>query len=164
MRTLLITLFLSFTSLTSVNHKYYLSVTDVVYNEEQKAVQIITRLFYDDLEDALNERYEQDLRVEATADQAVLDTYLKKYLDKKLTFEINGEPRTFTFIGKEYEDDQVVCYLEIENVTTVETIAINNLVFTDVFSDQKNMVHTDIYNKKKSFILVRENANALLNF
>ena len=50
---LVIPLLLSFTM-----HKYYLSVMDLEYNEDAKAVQMVTRIFYDDLEDVLNERYD----------------------------------------------------------------------------------------------------------
>ena len=44
-------------------HKYYLSVTDLTYNEEAQSIQIITRLFYDDLEAVIQERYDTDVVV-----------------------------------------------------------------------------------------------------
>ena len=50
-------------------HKYYLSVTDVVYDEQEKSIQMISRLFYDDLEAVLQERYDETIVVDATANQ-----------------------------------------------------------------------------------------------
>ena len=159
--TCLISLFLC-TSFTV--HKYYLSVTDLEYNEEAASLQMITRLFYDDLEDALRERYDETIIVDATSDQDVLDTYIKKYLKKKLTIKVNGELRELTYLGKEYEDDYVVCYIEITEVSSIQTVEIENTLLMDAFSEQKNMVHTNILGKKKSLLLVDGNAKAVLNF
>ncbi len=145
-------------------HKYYLSVTDLTYDEESQSVQIITRLFYDDLEDVLQERYDRSLIVDATYDQNKLDRYLKKYLSQKMLITINDEKPDAIFLGKEYEDDYVVCYLEIPNVTLIKNIQVNNTLLTDVFPEQKNMVHTKIYGKKKSFLFTRENPKGLLKF
>ena len=145
-------------------HKYYLSVTDLAYNEEAKSIQIITRLFYDDLEAVIQERYDTAVIVDATSNQEELDTYLKKYFKKKLLIKVNGTQREVTFIGKEYEDDYVVCYLEINEVDSIESFEIESTVLMDLFPEQKNMVHTDIAGRKKSFLLTSANAKGLLNF
>lgn len=145
-------------------HKYYLSVTDIVYNKEQRSLQIITRLFYDDLEDVLRERYKEGLRVDETSNQEELDLYIKKYVNSKLIITVNGEAKTLSYLGKEYEDDYVVCYIEITGVPSIETLEIENTVLMDAFTEQKNMVHTNILGKKKSLLLVDGNAKAVLNF
>lgn len=156
---LLAPLFLSFGA-----HKYYLSVTDVTHNTEIASLQIITRLFYDDLEAVLQERYDKSITVDATADQEKLDRYLKKYMAAKLEVSVNGEEREQSFIGKEYEDDYVVMYVEIENLPIIEEVIITNKLLMDLFPDQKNMMHTEINGKKKSFLLIKGNAKAVLNF
>ena len=46
-------LFLSFSSA----HKFYVSVTNIVYSEEDSAFQITSRVFIDDLDKLLEERY-----------------------------------------------------------------------------------------------------------
>ena len=46
-------LLLSFAS----THKFYVSVTNVVYSEKEDALQITSRIFIDDLEKLLEERY-----------------------------------------------------------------------------------------------------------
>ncbi len=145
-------------------HKYYLSVTDITYNEEEASLQIITRLFYDDLEDALKERYDETIIVDATIDQKKLDSYINKYLTRKMKIIVNEEEKMLTYLGKEYEDDYVVCYIEITEIPSIHSIQIENKILIDAFSEQKNMVHTSILGKKKSFLLVDGNAKAVLNF
>ena len=145
-------------------HKYYLSVTDIAYNKEEASLQIITRLFYDDLEDVLRERYSEDLTVDATSNQEELDVYIKKYLKRKIKITVDGEEKTLSYLGKEYEDDYVVCYIEITDIPSIQTLELENTLLMDAFAEQKNMVHTDILGKKKSLLLVDGNAKAVLNF
>ena len=42
-------------------HKYYVSVTQLEYVEDQKSVQIINRVFIDDLERLFRERYDESI-------------------------------------------------------------------------------------------------------
>lgn len=150
--------------LSVASHKYYLSVTDLEYNRDSQSLQMITRLFYDDVEAVLKERYDETIAVDETADQEKLDRYLRKYLNAKLKITVNKEEQMLVFVGKEYEDDYIVVYTEIEDVLTIRTLTIENTLLMDVFPEQKNMVHTEILGKKKSFLMEDGNANALLNF
>lgn len=145
-------------------HKYYLSVTDVEYNAEAKSVQLITRIFYDDLEDVLNERYDKNFILSDRSDQEEIDTYLKKYLTSKIKIRVNDELKKLQFVGKEYEDDYVVCYIETSRVDSITKFEIENELLIDLFPEQKNMIHTKIYKRQKSFLLTRESAKAMLNF
>lgn len=145
-------------------HKYYLSVTDVEYNAEAKSVQLIIRIFYDDLEDVLNERYDKKFTLSDRSDQEEIDNYLKKYLTSKIKIRVNDKLRKLQFIGKEYEDDYVVCYIETSGVDSMTKFEIENELLIDLFPEQKNMIHTKIYKRQKSFLLTRESAKAMLNF
>jgi len=59
MKSLRIFLFLSVLPLFAfVNaHKFYISVTNVDYSSKDQAIQIITRVFVDDMDAVLKERY-----------------------------------------------------------------------------------------------------------
>jgi hypothetical protein len=145
-------------------HKYYLSVTDLKYNEEEKSIQMITRLFYDDLEEVLQERYDETILVDKTADQDKLDRYIARYFKAKLEIKVNGTLQEINYLGKEYEDDYIVCYLEVIDIETINELEIKSTLLMDLFTEQKNMVHTDILGKKKSLLLRDGNTKALLNF
>lgn len=82
----------------------------------------------------------------------------------RLKININGKESVIKFIGKEYDDDVVQCYLEIEDVTNIKSFSIENSVLYDMFSEQKNIVRTHINGKNKSFILIPENDKGMLNF
>lgn len=144
-------------------HKFYLSVSQVDYNPEDKTVQITSRLFYDDLQKALQERYDKDIRVDETYPKEKLDGFIDKYIHKKLKVSINGKEATLNYLGHGDEDDYVVCYIEISNIERLNTIAVENTLLMDTFEKQKNIVHVRVGKIEKSFMLTHDNDKAVLN-
>lgn len=144
-------------------HKYYLSVTQVEYVEEKKSVQIISRIFMDDMENALKQNYDASLSLDTT-NTSVLDAYISKYVTEKIKIEINGEKTDFNFIGKETDLDIMKVYLEIENVENIRSFQITNKVLFELFEEQQNMVKLKMNNLHKSYLLNRQKQHAVLNF
>lgn len=152
-------------SLMSFNklHKFYVSVSEVTYVQEEKSVQIITRLFIDDTEDIIEERYEQKVLF-GEGETKASQYYLEKYFKKKFNVSINGEKQQLDFLGKEIEDDMLICYIEIPNIEAIKSIEIQNQLLFDLTEEQQNIVHFDIYGKKKSKALRTQNDKGMLNF
>lgn len=163
-------LFLFFVSVASFllsfsnGHEYYVSLTKIEYVKEEKSLQIISQIFIDDFEKLLRERYDESIVLAEKDEPEIIETYMKKYLNVKLDFKVNTRDLKFNFIGKEYKEDIVYCYLEIENVEDIKTIEITNEVLFDIYPEQQNILRTKIKGKNKSFILVKENDKAVLNF
>lgn len=160
---LFFTFIISFLSFTSI-HKYYISVTQVNYVKEKKSVQITSRIFIDDLENLLIERYDENLKLGDDTQSDVVDGYIERYLKDKIKFKINTLDVNFIFLGKEYDGDIVRCYLEIENVSNIASIEIKNQVLFDLFEEQQNMIKLKINSKNKSFMLSSQKDKALLTF
>ena len=160
---LLALVFMSMSAFTL--HKYYVSVSEVNYVKEEQAVQIITRLYIDDFEAILKQRYDEKASLINTSEVSSLTmSYIKKYFKKKFVITINGEKKAFNFIGKEFEDDMILCYIEVPNIESIKTIKIENSLLFDLTEDQQNMIHFDVNGKKKSFILRQGNDKGMLNF
>ncbi|MEW7280021.1 DUF6702 family protein [Aquimarina sp. 2201CG1-2-11] len=148
----------------AVIHKFYVSVTQVEYNPSQQSLQIVSRVFVDDLEDLLRERYDASISLNKDNTKTETDRYIATYFAKKITFEVNEKPVTFNFIGTEYEDDLIVCYLEVENIAAIETIKIKNQLLLDLFKEQQNIIHVKKGNQRKSLILEEERDTGMLKF
>ncbi|MFD2725471.1 DUF6702 family protein [Hyunsoonleella rubra] len=159
----LLILFVS-ASAFGVLHKYYISVTQLEYVEEKKSIQIVSRIFIDDFENVLRERYDEGITLDAKKNYRLNDMYIEKYLSDKLQIKINNEQTDLVFIGKEIDIDIIKCYLEIENVESIDSLEVSNKVLFDVFSGQQNMIKLNIYSERKSFILTSQNEKAVLNF
>jgi hypothetical protein len=151
---------LSFTTI----HKYYVSVTEIEYVKEKKSVQIISRIFIEDLEDVIQLRYNEELIIEKENEVPEIDFFIEKYLKAKLIININGEEKLVNYLGKEFDNDIVICYLEIEGVDKIQSLEIQNQVLFDLYAEQQNIVRTKVNSENKSFILIKENDKGLLNF
>ena len=147
-------------------HKFYLSVTQIQYAEKEQSLQIISRIFINDLEEILEERYGINPGLATKNEIENSNDLIEKYLSYHFKLRINGENKPFTYIGREYEADVVKCYMEVKNIDmrTVKSIEVESTILFDAFEEQRNIVHFKINNKRKSFILVKENDKGLLNF
>lgn len=145
-------------------HKFYISVTNVDYSSKDQAIQIITRIFVDDIDAVLEERYGIDSELNAAASPANVE-YLERYLRTKLLVTINKKKTEYNIIGKKYDTDMVILYLEIPNVDlkTLTQITVENEVLTDLYDEQQNVVHFKIEGKKKSFVLIKSDTKGMLN-
>lgn len=148
----------------TIAHKYYVSVTDIEYVAEKQSVQIVSRVFIDDFEKMLRDRYDKNITLDIGKDETQIDTYTQRYLKNKLKITINSEPQQFEFLGKEYEDDIVYFYMEIAEVSEINSFEIINQLLFDVFDEQQNLVKTKINSKRKSFMLIPQNDKGVLNF
>ncbi|HET8737793.1 MAG TPA: DUF6702 family protein [Pricia sp.] len=146
-------------------HKFYVSVTNVRYSEKDGAIQIKSRVFIDDFENVLQERYGFTAGLATKKEAENADAYIEKYLRAKFTVAVNGKKASYDFIGKKYDADMMICYIEIPNIdlSEITSIEIGNEILTDLFDDQKNIVHFNIDGKRKSFVLLKSDTKGMLN-
>jgi hypothetical protein len=145
-------------------HKFYVSTTKIEYVKEKKAIQIITKIFIDDVEDALQVRYNEDISLATEKETATDIAYLKQYVLQKFQLQVNGKPVTLQYIGREYETDIVKVYLEVTGITQLKTLEIDNQVLFDLFEEQQNIIHLKTSEKRRSIVLDKDNPKGVLNF
>jgi hypothetical protein len=155
--------FVGFSSFKSY-HKFYVSVTQVEYVKEKQSLQFISRIFIDDFENMLQQRFDESIVLNTGKETDQTQFYIEKYLKSKIKVHINGEEKSIQYIGKEYENDIMYCYYEIENIPEINAIKVTNEVLFDLFSDQQNIMRLKINDKHKTFVLIAEEKTGLLNF
>lgn len=146
-------------------HKFYVSVTNVNYSEKDTAIQITSRIFIDDFEKLLQERYELEAKLATENESKSADEFIEKYLRAKFVVEINGKTVSYDFIGKKYDTDVMICYIEVPEIdlAKIKSIQIENEILTDLFDEQQNVLHFKIGGKKKSFVLFKSHTKGMLN-
>jgi hypothetical protein len=85
-------------------HEYYVSVTEIEYVKEQRSLQLISRIFIDDIEKLLRERYDESISLTDKVEKSTVNYYIEKYLKEKITIRIDDNKQQLNFIGKEYEE------------------------------------------------------------
>ena len=152
----LITLF-SLTSLRPLDHKFYLSVTQMEFDADKNRITAISRVFVDDLEETLRQRYDVHLALGTDREDAMASFYISRYVEQKLIVEMNNHPLKFTFAGFTYQNDQIVLLSEFSVIPSDEyEIKVTNALITDAYSEQQNLVHFRMNQKKQSEVLTKE--------
>lgn len=143
-------------------HKYYISLCEIEYVEEQESVQIILGLFIDDIELTLNKDYNTKLHLATKSETANIDSIYNKYLNDHFKLIINNNLESYQYVGKEYDNDIVRFYLEIKDIKQLKSIEVLNTNLVRDFEDQQNIIKIKVNDLNKTFYLDKKNANCLL--
>lgn len=148
----------------SFAHKFYVSVTNINHSEKDNALQITTRIFIDDLENVLVERYGIQGQLATKKENPLAEEYIEKYLRTKFLIALDGKQVNYTYLGKKYDADVAICYIEVPNINldSHSALTVTNEILTDLFDDQKNLVHVKWKNQKKSFVLIKSDTKGML--
>ena len=148
----------------SGTHKFYLSVTQVNYSEKEHSLQMTSRLFIDDLNSLMLERYSIDAHFETKDQHPLAMQYLEVYFQKKFKLFINGKALEYQILGQKRDTDVVVFFIEAKDVylNDIYELEVYNALLTDLFDEQQNVVHLKINNQKKSFLLMKDKPSGLL--
>ena len=161
---LILLAFLTIPILSFNLHKHYVSLTQIEFNEEKKAVQITMRCFLDDIEEAVESRTGEKLELASKNEHEKAASYLESYVKNKFNLSINGEEMEYNYLGKEYENNEVFFYLELENISNIKTISVQNSILLEAFEEQQNIVKLNINGIDKTLILVKANDKEMLKF
>ncbi len=146
-------------------HPIHISVTEIEYNEKAKALQIITRIFMDDLESAVRNRIQQpELDILHPPKGLTTEALLSDYLKDHFKIKLDGKDQKMYFLGYEEEDFAFVCYIEIENVKDFKVAEVTNTVITDLYDDQSNLVHLTYKGPIRSTRLMRDKPSDKFTF
>ena len=145
-------------------HKFYVSATDIEYNEDNRSLQIISHVFIDDLEKLLKERYHQELFLLKKGEHPQADSFIERYFNDKMKIRVNGEELELNYLGKEYDNDELLIYIEGTNVEPIRNISVENGVLTDIFPEQKNVIKVEYRGVIKSLLLSRSDVSGILKF
>lgn len=149
---------------TVIIHEYYVSITEITFDQEKNRVEIISRLFYDDLEDVFQERYFSGIKVNPSDTDENLDKYLKQYYKTKFKIGIDGESKSLTYLGYRFDEDRINVFLVIDSISSFNTVKVENLLLTDLFESQQNIVHAFKGKQKESVLLNKYTSESVLKF
>ena len=158
--TFLLSLFFVLTAMSF--HRFYVAIYQVKYDSQKKMVQITTRIFIDDLNDALKKKYEVTTFIGSEKESLQDITFLKKYLTDKFKLTINGKPKNMNYLSNEVENNVLICYLNIKEVSKISTIEVENTVLTELYPEQQNIIQYNNNGEKQNLLLTEEITKRML--
>ena len=145
-----------------VPHKFYTSIYQINYAPQKKMIQITSRIFIDDLNDAIEKRYHSKSYV-GTDNETLKDVEaMQKYLAEKFSLKVNGVLKPMDFRSKEVEANVLICYFRISEISKITKLEIINSALMELNSDQQNIIQANISGEKQSLLLTSENFKGML--
>ena len=121
-------------------HEFYVSITEVRYNTNTERFEVSMRIFPDDLDRALLERAGIHTQLATELEHKKADSLLMFYILEDFGLEVNGKHLELNYLGKEPESDAIWCYLESSKISDPEALTVRNVLLTEYFPDQVNII------------------------
>ncbi|MFD0765538.1 DUF6702 family protein [Mucilaginibacter lutimaris] len=145
-------------------HPFYVSVTEIKHNPKTQAVEVSCRMFYDDLEHALEKDNKIPLDIVKPKDKAQLNRFINEYIKKHLSIRADGKPLNLGYIGYEIQEDGAWAYFEVKGITSIKKIDIHDDLLNALHPEQINMLHVTVDGNRKSTKLDAPDANTSFSF
>lgn len=146
-------------------HPIHVSVTEIEFDEKDKALEIMMRVFIDDLELSLRNSLNQpELDILDPKNRVTIDQLVGDYLKKHFKISLDNKLQKTTYLGHERESEAFIFYIEVSNVKKWKTIAIQNDIIIATHNDQSNLVHVTVKDKVKSLRLTKNTPADKLTF
>ncbi|MFD2034347.1 DUF6702 family protein [Belliella marina] len=145
-------------------HPFYISLTDIRYNDASNTIEVAQKIFWDDLERGLGETFKTKVDFLNPSSQEHLAEMLRKYVTQHNVIMVNGKTIKLSYVGYEIEEDAAWIYLEGFDVDFPKTVNIRNTILIEQFDDQQNIVNFYIGKKPKSLILHKEKPEGVIGF
>lgn len=133
-------------------HPFYVSITDMKYHAENNSLEIEQRIFWDDLENELNEIYSKKVNILNPESREELDRLLTSYLLKVNEVYINDKKVHLAYLGYETDADAAWFYLEGKNVEMPRKVRIVNTLLLSTLPSQRNIINFYLHKKPRSLI------------
>ena len=127
-------------------------------------LQITSRIFMDDLDFVLEKRFKKRVNIGEPIESEEDVVMMKTYIIENFSIKINGKPKQIHFLSKEIDNNVVVCYFKVKDISKINSIEIQNKVLLDLNSDQQNIIQTNINGKKKSLMFEGDSFTEILKF
>lgn len=150
--------------LSSLFHPFYVSVFTINQDKDAKNLEISCRIFFDDLEDALEKEYHTKIDLVKAGEKGKTDEYLAAYFKKNLRIQANGKALSIQYLGYSIEDDAAWCFLEASDVGIIMEMTVLNSVLYTSHEKQSNILHVTIGGVRKSTKLDNPKTKASFNF
>ena len=126
------------------SHKIHVSVTNLEFNQPKQMVEIVIRVFTDDLENALSQRAKRVVKIDPATvgkDRQVIEQ-VTAYL--RSNFELKnkaGRSVSLSWNGIEGQIDMFWIYVKGWMPGGLEGARMRNKIFCELFDDQVNIVN-----------------------
>jgi hypothetical protein len=153
------------TFIITLFHPLHVSVTEIEYDERERELEIVSRIFTDDLETAIRaSRNLPELDLLNPPSGLTTTQLAQEYVLARLKIVLDGKSQKLSFLGVENDGEALVCYVQVKDVKKWKSITVTNAVLLETFDDQSNLVHVTLAGKVRSLRLMPSKPSGTLTF
>jgi hypothetical protein len=143
-------------------HRFYTAIFQINFVPQKKMIQITTRIFMDDFNDALKNKFHKNTYL-GTEKESEEDIHLmKKYISEKFKLTVNGKFQPMNYLSNEKEDNVLICYFKITDVSKINSLLLENSILTEIHPEQQNIIQFNNNGTKSSLLFSEENTKGIL--
>ena len=141
-------------------HDFHVTHTTIYYNADKEAIEITVNLAIEDLERALEDQTAKKISIGTNAETESVDELIQAYFRQRLTLVPNNRLTHYQWVGKEVSQDlhNLYIYFEVLDCNQngkIESLLIENSIFTDILPDQSNIVLVEFGDKSHNLTFSR---------
>ncbi|EAZ81623.1 DUF6702 family protein [Algoriphagus machipongonensis] len=137
-------------------HPFFISLTEIRYNENSQKLEIAQKIFWDDLELSMEEYLGTHVDVLNSSNKDQLDEQFQKYLLDHQNIKVNGKEIELSIIGYEIEEEAFWFYLESAQTPFENSIEVENSILIAEHETQQNIVQIYVDGKSPKSLLLRK--------
>jgi hypothetical protein len=160
-----ITSFFNLITVVFCLHPIHVSVTEIEFDKKDAALEIMMRVFTDDLELTLrNSLNNPELDILNPAAGVNVDALIGDYLTDHFKISLDNKAQQVKYLGHEREGDAMIFFIEVKGVSAWKRITIHNDIIMSTHDDQSNLIHVYVGDKVKSLRLTADTPADSLTF
>ncbi|WP_291119426.1 DUF6702 family protein [Flavobacterium sp. UBA6135] len=141
-------------SLTAASiHKFYVSINQINFVSEKKELQITSRFFIDDVNNALEKKHKSIFYLADKRETPEMTKAFEAYYFENFSIKVNNKSAKLQIVNREIEDDVIILYSVSKNISKISSIEVKNTMLFDFISEQQNIIHSSVLGKKRSALL-----------
>ena len=145
-------------TLCSWLHPVHVSLLNVDLDPESGKIEIVFKLFSDDFERIILQKYNVDLDLTSKVDPGEKADAIQKYIDESFELRINGTKiDEWEYVGNQINEEAIWLYYKNLWPGKIEKVSITNEAMMDLYEDQTNLVIVTCRDKQNGYHLDNKN-------
>tara|TARA_B100001059_G_scaffold219275_1_gene240215 strand:+ start:297 stop:797 length:501 start_codon:yes stop_codon:yes gene_type:complete len=141
-------------------HDFHVTHTNIFYNADKESLEITINVAIADLERALEDQIAKKISIGTNVETESVDELIESYFRQRLTIAPNNRLTQYQWVGKEVSKDlhNIYIYFEVLNCNQngeIESLLLENSIFTDIQPEQANIVLFDFRNESRNLTFTR---------
>jgi hypothetical protein len=138
-------------------HPVHVSITTIEYSSEKKGFVLGFKIFYDDLQATVLNRYQEKLNFET--DKKTGNEICDRFIRDVFTFSVNGKDysKKLKYVHAELMQEAMWIYFILPFRDKINEMEIDHHILIDLYPDQKNLLIVKLCGFEKGYTLDRNN-------